>query len=1268
MDVKTRGFRDTGRNPTAFLLVVDIPARFNFFFGRFAFLLLCAALFLGPGSSQLVHAQSGDEIEIVSEYTLEQGFWTKEDFISSSSRKFSDLAIAEAAMRNWQGGHPRWQTMALDSVTEDGEGAKVYNYKPSNNQVPLSGKEYTDIYTHDRFVASYESEEEALLGSAIHNDCEYIENEFVLGEDTDVFDWFNDDANPYDLGGERFRKRILYQFTWRGCDGGNRIERTTVYHNGTYTCPEGWEVAPRDGEITTVDEDAVCENLAAASIRQVNYERQIPDEEKGEPDPCSETGNPCDVGTGNKFQSEIDIDIPVLTLTRNYNSRETDDTGFGVGWTSPFHRRLYIHENPEESFIVRGEDGSEEVVFRKGLEPDSDYDSVLVGSTSIIVVGEDTSEDRFDSATGLLLTAEDQHGNETVYSYNENDELESVVGLYGHSLTFVYENGHVSKVTDSQSNSYSYEYDSDDNLVRVTYPGGASRQYHYEDVNCPNALTGITDGNGDRYATYSYDEQCRATGSEHAETDNGAPQEKIHIDYLSDTEAMVTDAAGSSWHYRFEKILGEKRLVERTSNLDGMGITRTYDSNGNLLTHTDPEGRINTYEYDSYNQLIREDIADNTPAQMVRRYQYRDAGGVGNGGSEDLVTEIRRSGNYFSTYVTTLTYNSKRAVSSITQRFRKPDLSAYVERVTNFQHDDYGKITKIDGPLDNATHSDVFTITYYDCDLGAECGRKQSFTDASGTVTFDEYDENGRLTKMTGKNGLVTTFAYHPRGWIESVTETPPAGQGNPRTTEYIYDDAGQTVEARFPGGEVLQYSYDAAHYLKNISDQLGNKISYRYDLKGNLTATSVEDSNGVLAALVERAYDFRDQVASTTTGTPGSTTIFIRDAVGNETVRTAPNGSTVTTTSYDSRNRPSVVTDALGGVSMFEYYKSGHPSSVQAPNGATTTFLYDELGNLHEENSPDRGVTSFDYDVAGNLIQRTDARGIATLYEYDALSRVTAIAYPDPALTEHFDYDFCAFGNGRLCSIYDESGHTEFEYDRYGNVASKGFLPNVEIGSMEGNEDDEQTFFTRYAYDQRDRLTRIEYPFGGAVDIQRDSVGRVSAMDFELDGDAIPIVRERTYRPDNLPTTHTLGNGLEVTKQYDTQGRLVAQTLGGVDTRQYAYNPNGNIVQRQHATTDGVNTATFSYDLLDRLTDELNSLTGNFVATYGANSNRLSRTWNGRTKSYSYSPDSNRLVQANGKDVVLDEMGNTLSDRNGKRVFTYNDAGRLRSVTKKAN
>jgi YD repeat-containing protein len=84
-------------------------------------------------------------------------------------------------------------------------------------------------------------------------------------------------------------------------------------------------------------------------------------------------------------------------------------------------------------------------------------------------------------------------------------------------------------------------------------------------------------------------------------------------------------------------------------------------------------------------------------------------------------------------------------------------------------------------------------------------------------------------------NGLVTTLSYDARGRLTSRTT---GGE----KTDFEYDGVGQVKKAILPTGAYLSYTYDAAHRLTDIQDNLGNAIHYTLDLMGNRTREDTLD------------------------------------------------------------------------------------------------------------------------------------------------------------------------------------------------------------------------------------------------------------------------------------------------------------------------------------------------------------------------------------------------------------------------------------------
>ena len=149
-------------------------------------------------------------------------------------------------------------------------------------------------------------------------------------------------------------------------------------------------------------------------------------------------------------------------------------------------------------------------------------------------------------------------------------------------------------------------------------------------------------------------------------------------------------------------------------------------------------------------------------------------------------------------------------------------------------------------------------------ETGQTAGDVQSITNAAGHVTtYNLYDAAGRVRRMTDAKGVVTDITYTPRGWVSTVTVTPPGGSA--RTTTYTYDNAGQLTGTTQPDGTTVSYSYDAAHRLTGATDSRGNAISYTLDNAGNRTGEEVRDPGGILQRTVSRSFDALNRLQQAT-------------------------------------------------------------------------------------------------------------------------------------------------------------------------------------------------------------------------------------------------------------------------------------------------------------------------------------------------------------------------------------------------------------------
>ncbi|UCC56353.1 MAG: RHS repeat protein, partial [Gammaproteobacteria bacterium] len=339
-------------------------------------------------------------------------------------------------------------------------------------------------------------------------------------------------------------------------------------------------------------------------------------------------GNPVNVAYGNKLQVETDLaPTPVtgLGIHRFYNSKDkrtNKSYRFGTGWRSGHDRSLtYVSQSPQgdiltdtETVFLHRPDGKVYYFTRTWGPWETDGDTP--GSVIETVGGwqyttADDSVEEYDG-TGKLTRITTVSGVTTDYTYYPSDYIKTVTTSLGEWLTYTYDaEGRIDAITDHTGRVWRYNYDVNNNLEFITYPDGTPlddtdnpvRQYHYEDVNLPNALTGITDERGIRYAHFEYDTAARPIASYHG------PQTSILTDRIegvfilySGSTRTVTNSKGIDSTYTTATQIGVALVTDITGPgcaTCGTGNTSyTYDPLTNdLLTKT--ENGITT-EYGNY--------------------------------------------------------------------------------------------------------------------------------------------------------------------------------------------------------------------------------------------------------------------------------------------------------------------------------------------------------------------------------------------------------------------------------------------------------------------------------------------------------------------------------------------------------------------------------------------------------------------------------------------------------------------------------------------
>ncbi|QOJ24279.1 MAG: RHS repeat protein [Gammaproteobacteria bacterium] len=1037
--------------------------------------------------------------------------------------------------------------------------------------------------------------------------------------------------------------------------------------------------------------EGICPgNLAGYSIKDIyNVDRygyiacpvpSYPDGEKdlAKPEECGDrTPNPVYLGLGRK-----ELTIPIYRIGSSsfpidfqlfYQHNDTKRSS--TTWRHSYYKFIVLDglPSPVSARIYRGRGA---VIFNKNQTTGEWHSDIDINDSLIELfddannrlgwVYRDSLNDRIEKydVSGKLLSVEDRSGITHSLTYSALGNLSRVADSFGNQLQFTHDDyGNFATLTGLAGNLYRFTYQSNGNLTSVTFPDGKVRTYHYSEpaftsgASLPNALTGITDENGVRFATYTYDAQGRAVVTEHA-----GGVERYVLGYSADgSSTLVTDSLNSQYTHHFQTILGVAKSSGQSqpagSGCSAASSATTYDVNGNVASRADFNGNKTCYAYD-----------------LTRNLETARIEGLSSGSN--------CPGDLFS-YTAAANSSERKILTAWHANFRLPVKITEAGRETGYVYDTHGNVAqhqikdtatnatrawstnyvyhpsipgvilqKIeDGPRTDVT--DITTTDYYAPDAACTGGHSgcrgeiASITNALGHVTqITRYNAHGQPEEIVDPNGLVTSLTYDVRQRILSRTV-------GTEITRYQYDGVGQLQKITLPDGSFLSYTYDAAHRLTAIADNLGNRVQYTLDAMGNRTKEELFDPLNNLTKTQQRGFDALNRLWKDT-GAQSQTTQYQYDAQGNLKQVADPLLHTATY-QFDTRNRLKETIDPANGHTQQTLDALDRLTQVTDPRNIATTYTVSGFGDLTQEVSADRGTATYTYDSAGNLKTVTDARGVKHTYTWDALNRPTQRTHATvagipgtTALT--WSYDAGSNGIGRLTGLSDESGSTSFSYDSHGRL-----LNTLQIARI-NNASYTQTL--SYHYDSLGRLDQTTYPSGTQITTSYGADGRPS--EIRVNGNV--LLNNITYHPFGTPKSWVWGNGQAYTRSFDLDGRLKTHSAGG-DTRTLIYDPASRITQT--TGPDPVYNRSYDYDVLNRLISQSDN-SGFKLWDYDPNSNRTQAQFGATGYPYTIASDSNRLMNVAGpvaKTYSYDAAGYPLSD--GIATFTWNAAGKLSMAIK---
>jgi RHS repeat-associated protein len=968
------------------------------------------------------------------------------------------------------------------------------------------------------------------------------------------------------------------------------------------------------------------------------------------------TGEPINLANGNVFDQVTDYETAgqnKLSLIRYYNSMaapDTSATSMGQNWRTNYDRYLHVINPAAIIGVVAERPDGQVISFTSNsgtYTTDSDVDLKLAntyGSTWTLTDQNDTVETyTVASGLGTLNSIKLRNGFTEALNYFPGGQIRYVSDSYARTLTFGYSSGLRSTVSTPEFTSgltYSYVAFASGGtnlLSTVTYATSPAthQTYLYENTSYPYALTGITDENGNRYATWGYDGKGRGILSQLAGAVNYTSV------YYNDTTGypVVKGPLGIVNTYKFTTMQGVPKVTEidRAANSPIVAATETirYDSSGYRNSLNDWNGNNTSWTNNTHGLPTEITFASNTTNKQVTDITYDLSWPhlkhtVSTNGLNANFT-YDSSGNNLTEKLTDTTSTSL------------PYSTNGQTRTWTYTYNRTGEVLTAQLP-----RTDVTAKTTYGYAGGTTGGTLISVTDALSHVTnIKTATAGGRPLKVKDPNSVLTTWAYAAvREWPTSSIITTSAGN---LTTSFTYDSAGNLTKATLPDGSYLSYGYDNAHRPTSITNILGESQGITYDSAGNVTQTLWKNASSVTKRQHTATYDALGE-RLTDVGGMSQSTAFTYDKNGNVLTITDPL-SHVTTQTFDQLNRLSTFKDAETDLSSIKYDSHSRPLTVTDPRSRVTTYVYDGFGDKIQQNSPDSLKTIFWYDADANVTGRNQSGLNFSSATYDALDRLLTRTYTgDSTLNVSITYDSAAAGYrraiGRIASLTDQPGSLSRSYDERGNVITDART----IAS--------KLYSNAYTYESAGRLSGITYASSGWVlAYTRDSAGQITAVTTTQPGHgATNLATSVTHLPFGPLLSLTWGNGVTDARTFDLDYRMTSITDHGTANIQYlsyGYDAGNNATSITDHVTPADN-QTFHYDLLSRISFASGPYGSVASITYDSSSNR--KAYGATT--YTIPGLSNRMSKAGTSSITYISTGNMSAIGSG--VLTYNKANQM--------
>lgn len=649
----------------------------------------------------------------------------------------------------------------------------------------------------------------------------------------------------------------------------------------------------------------------------------------------------------------------------------------------------------------------------------------------------------------------------------------------------------------------------------------------------------------------------------------------------------------TSFTYNANKYLGSI-----TDPLGHVTHINTVDWRGAPTKTTDPNGVVTTFQYDVHGRLTQAVVNSGGTAPSEYQFAYDPVGDLQ---EVTLPAVTPPSGGTATSATLQYLYDQGQRLMKVT----KTNTAGSVTRAFTYDN-----------------NSDPKTLTT---------------ANSAGTTTQSHsanYDEWGRLLTSVGASGQTWTLGYDNLSNLTSVTD-PVVGSGPANVRTNTFDALNRVIKQTDPESHTVQYAYDSADNLNQLTDARSLQTKRVVDGFGEVIQETSPDRNGGSTPLpTVYWYDVGGNLIKTTNGNA------THNLTGFETDFVYDNADRLMTTTYqgDPMGMPSVPAETVGyayDTSPTGDFGIGRLYQVTDPTGSET-FLYDAQGRIVSDAkavnintctpTPQCYTTTYAYDANGKVIGigypngdaqtvTRDTDGLITEIQYmpngkpiqTVVSGVTfepfgplaSAAYGNGlGLTRGYNLDYQLTGvetaptsgaaavnvtygwqtDGRIASVADQLVPTMGPTSRTSTFA---YTPSGRVMTGDGPWGN-----NGYVYDASGNLTQ-----NGAVTMT------VSPTSNQVTATSGAVVRALTYRAGGELTGDSQTSGLAMLYTYDASDRMVAASANGTTVGQYGYDFAGRRVS--WIAGGSIPQVADTYDLQGRLQTEANAATGALYREY---------------------------------------------------------------------